>query len=195
MTQAIAQSATQLAVSNGESNWTPLQFDDSTQRNAEKRAKGITREGNLLNRNKLISAVCADYRSHFASIYGRTDRLPSEVFAMVETAVDKFINSKLSEINLTNAISYRRSFFHKPNTCEVVERVTAIAENTLLLKEQHLGINMLINTTEKRLAMLQAKKTPDYEKEKQVKAQIMRLELTRAFIEGEQTKQAKAVKQ
>lgn len=191
MTQAISQSATTLTQSNGVSEWIELEFNDSVKRCAHRQAKGMTREGQLLNRSKLISMVCSDYRCHFASIYGKTERLPQEVFSLVETAVDAFINSKLAEVNASNVISYRRSFFHKANQCEVVERVATVAENKLTLKEQHLGINLAIGIAEKRLTDQQAKKQVDYDKEAKLKVTIARLELTRAMIEGEQANQAK----
>jgi hypothetical protein len=188
MSQAIAQSATQLSVSNAVSDWNDEQFYASAKRCSERQAKGATRERNLLRRNGnggLISMVCADYRSHFTALYGKTDRLPSEVFQKIEAQVDKYLASKLGEVNSLNAISYRRSFYHNFKDFEVTERVNVTGENMLSLKEQHLGIVIFITQAEKRLKDLEAKLTPDLDREKEVKAQIMRLNTTRNFIEGE----------
>jgi hypothetical protein len=149
MSNAIAQSATQLSVSpNGESEFS---FQDSVRRQAERTAKGTTRERQLLNRNKLVSATCADYRMHFPSIYGKTERLPSEV----------------------------------------TERIQLTGENKLTLKEQLFGCTMFISQAEKRLKELEAKPTPDYDREKAIKQQIMQLNLTKQFITGEIEHQSK----
>ena len=190
MSQALTQSATNLTISNGTPDWTEVEFNASVKRQGERQAKGVTRERNILKRQQLISMVCADYRSHFAVLYGKTDRLPSAVFSLVETAVDKFIAAKLAEVNPINSISYRRGFFHNSKDMLITERVTVVGENQLTLKEQHLGVNLFIGQAEKRLKDLEAKPTPDLDREKEVKAQIMRLTLTRNFIEGEMKHQA-----
>ncbi len=190
MSNAIAQSATTLAVSpTGES-----QFDiaDSVRRCAERTAKGTTRERQFLQRNKLMSTVCADYRSHFPAIYGKTERLPSEVYERIESEVDKFITSQLGRVNNLNVISLRRGFFHNAKEMEITERIINTGENKLTLKEQLLGANIFITSAEKRLSDLERKPTPDYEREKEVKAQIMRLNLTKQFIMGEMDHQSKA---
>lgn len=184
----LSQSATQLTVSNATSEWSEVEFALSAKRCADRTAKGTTRERQLLKRNGnggLISMVCADYRGHFAAIYGKTERLPSAVFSLIEKAVDKFLSDKMSEVNVNNAISYRRGFYHDGRNMAVTERIQVTGENQLSLKEQHLGVNLFIGAAEKRLKDLEAKPTPDLDREKEVKAQIMRLTITRSFIEGE----------
>lgn len=183
MSNAIGQSATDLAVSpNGESSY---DFRAAVERVGTRTAKGLTRERAMINRNKLVSGVCADYRMHFPAIYGKTERLPSEVFGKIDEAVDKYLTGMLSTVNFTNAISMRRSFKHKPNDLCFVEAVNLVGENQLTLQEQKLGCTLAIGAAEKRLADLQAKPTPDYEREKAIKAQLMKLTLTKDFIEGE----------
>jgi len=170
MSQAIAQSATQLTVSGqGEDNF---DFAASVKRSAERTAKGATRESQMLKFNVLISLVCADYRSHFASLYGKTDRLPTAIFNKVEAAVTEYINSMLNRVNATNVISFRRAFHHNSRDYEVTERVTNLGENKLTLKEQLLGITIMITAAEKRLKDLEAKPTPDYDREKQILGEI-----------------------
>jgi hypothetical protein len=183
MSNALSQSATEITLSvNGEASW---DYVSSAIRAAERKAKGLTKERFELKRQTLISACCADYRSHFASVYGRTERLPSDVFEKIESAVDALIASKLAMIHTGNAVSVRRTFAHKPNDMKFVSRVTAVGEDEISLEEQHFACTLAIGQAVKRLTDLQAKKTPDYDREKEVKAQIMRLNLTREFIEGE----------
>jgi hypothetical protein len=189
MSNAIAQSATQLSVSpNGEAEFS---FQDSVRRQAERTAKGTTRERQLLSRNKLVSATCADYRMHFPAIYGKTERLPSEVFGKIEAAVDSFLSEQFNRVNVNNALSLRRSFYHNSKEMEVSERIQLTGENKLTLKEQLFGCTMFISQAEKRLKELEAKPTPDYDREKAIKQQIMQLNLTKSFITGEIEHQSK----
>ena len=191
MSNAIAQSATQLAVSGGKE--TEFDFKQHVKDAAHRQAKGVTRERQMLNRNKLVSAVCAVYRAKFAAIYGKTDRLPTEVFTKIETAVDEHINETLKLINPANVITYRRSFFHNANDMMITERVMATGENQLTLREQLCGVRLFIEQAEKRLKELESKKTPDFDREKAVKAQIMRLSVTQDFILGEMKSQSKLI--
>ena len=191
MSNAIAPSATQLAVSNnGESNY---DFALTVQKLAERNAKGLTRESHNINHNKLISAVCADYRNHFASLYGKTERLPSAIYDKIVQTVDEFIIKTLNSVNITNSVSVRRSFSHKANDFKFVERVTAIGENELSLKEQHFGCVLAMGQTEERLKKLYAKPTPNLDLEKSTKAQLMKLQLTLDFIKAEMKHQEELV--
>jgi hypothetical protein len=190
MSNAIAQSATAIAVSpTGEASFDIAQ---SVKRCAERTAKGTTRERQFLQRNKLMSGACADYRSHFPAIYGKTERLPSEVFQRIETEVDKFITSQLNRVNTLNVIGLRRGFHHNQKEMEITERIINTGENKLTLKEQLLGATIFITSAEKRLKDLEAKPSPDYDREKEVKAQILRLTMTKDFIMGEIAHQEKA---
>jgi hypothetical protein len=189
MSNAIAQSATQLSVSpNGEADFS---IQDSVRRQAERTAKGTTRERQLLNRNKLVSATCADYRMHFPAIYGKTERLPSELFDKISLAVDIFLSEQFGRVNASNALALRRSFYHNTKEMEITERIQLTGENKLTLKEQLFGCTVFITAAEKRLKELEAKPTPDYDREKAVKQQIMQLNLTKQFITGEIEHQAK----
>lgn len=187
MSNAIAQSATTLAKSGqGEDNFDLVACVAKV---ALRAAKGTTRERQMINRNKLVSATCSDYRSHFASVYGKSEKLPADIFAKINDAVDTFIKGTLAQVNPANAIMYRRGFHHNGNQYEVTERVQVVGENKLTLKEQHLGINLFIGAAEKRLKALEAKKTPDYDMEKQVKEQLMKLNVTKSYIQTEMQRQ------
>jgi hypothetical protein len=183
MSNAVAQSATELTkTNNGEQNF---DFALSTKNAAARQSKGVTRERQMLNRQKLISAVCADYRTHFAAIYGKTERLPSEIFAKIDEAVDAHLATMLATVNHTNVISHRRAFYHNSRDLMVTERVTNTGENMLTLQEQHLGIVIFITNAERKLKALEAKPTPDLDAEREVKASLMKLNITKQFIEGE----------
>jgi len=189
MSQAIAQSATQLVgESQKEENYS---FATAVKVSSERTAKGSTRESKLLNRQKLLSAVCADYRCHYPSIYGKTERLPMEVFTKIESAVDEYLNKQLARVNVLNVQTYKRAFAFSNRTLTVFEKEILEAHNVLALKEQKLGIEIFIGQTEKRLADLEKKPTPDYDAEKQCKARLMQLNVARDFILGELSKQDK----
>lgn len=193
MSNAIGQSATQAAVSgNGEANFDfALHVKDA----AHRQSKGITRERRMINRSKLKSSVCAVYRAKFASIYGKTDKLPADINDKIDAAIVDYINDTLKLVNADNAISYRRAFYHNANDLMITERVMSVGENSLTLKEQLLGVDLFIGQAEKRLKELEAKKTPDYDREKAVKAQIMKLNITREFIMGEMKHQGELISQ
>lgn len=184
----LSQSATQLTPSLHSEQ--AFDFSAAAKRASTRSAKGLTRESRTLNRQKLVAMICADFRAHFASVYGKTERLPSDVFEKVELAVDTEIEACLKLVHGCNAATMRRAFAHKANDLKFVERVTITGENEIALKEQHFACTLAIGQCEKRLRELEAKKTPDLEREKSVKEQLMRLKLTMAFIEGEQKHQA-----
>lgn len=191
MSNATSQSATTNAVSNAAGLEDAYPFEERLTTMAARQAKGVTRERQALNRNKLVSALCADYRAHFPAIYGKTDRLPSAKYEEIETAVDNYIQAQLNKVNKHNVISYRRAFHHDFNQQRVTERVIATGENMLSLEEQHFGVVIFIGVAERKLAELEKKPTPDYEREKQVKEQLMKLNVTKSFIEGEIAHQKK----
>jgi hypothetical protein len=187
MHNAVAQSATILTKSaNGEANY---DFELVVKGMATQQAKGVTRERQMLNRQKLISKVCANYRATFAEIYGKSDRLPSDVFVKVEAAVDSFLTKQLSAITTTNIISQRKSFFVNRKDMSVTERVFNVGENALALKEQHLGINLFIGQVNRSIAALE--KMPDNsnvwkeERLSLLNERLNQLEVVKIFIERE----------
>ena len=138
MSKAITQNATDLAISpTGEEDY---DFDLSVKRQATKSAKGTTRERLTLNRNKLITHVCGDFRMHFAAVYGKSEKLPRDIFNKVENAVDNYLTEQLKQVNSLNVISSRRAFFHIARQAEIVERVTIIGENKLVLRSNYLEL-------------------------------------------------------
>jgi len=191
MSNAIAQSTSQVAISPAGEDSYP--FADRLKSIMERTVKGTTRERQMLNVSKLTSALCADYRAHFPAIYGKTERLPSEVFEKIQTEVTTAVNEQLNRVHAGNAISFRRGFHHNAKEMEITERVVNTGENKLTFREQLLGVDLFIGAAERRLKDLEAKKTPDYDREKEIKQQIMRLNLTKQCILGEIKHQEKLV--
>lgn len=185
MNTVLAQSATQLTQTNHGEEAFP--FDEVVSKLGEQKLKknGLTRQAFNLNPQKLIASVCAEYRAKFAMIYGKSDRLPSKVFDRISEEVHKWIEGKLQLVTPQNAVSVRRSFVHKSKDMSVAERVTIIGENVISLQEQLLGINIFISASERRLKDLEAKPTPDLDQEKKVKERLLKLNLTKQFIQGE----------
>jgi len=180
MSNALAQNATDLAVAGqNEENFDILAC---VKRNAERTAKGVTRERQFLQYNKLVTACCADYRSHFPMIYGKSERIATEIFTKIDKTVTEFIQEQLNRVNVGNVISLRRGFYHNQRQMEVTDRISSIGENKLSLAEQKLGINIFITNANKKLDDLMKKPTPDYDAEKECRAYIMRLTVTRDFI-------------
>lgn len=183
MNNVLAQSATQLTVSpNGEATF---DFAASVNRASERRARGLTKTRHEINRQKLIASVCADYRAHFASIYGKTERLPSEVFDKIQNAVDEFITKLLSQVNTLNSTTIRRSFAHKPNAMKFVSRVTAIGEDEISLDEQLFACHIAQGQVKRRIEDLEKANRLSDDTRKELQSQIMRLTLTENFIKGE----------
>ena len=183
----VANSATALAVSSpSEADY---QFDVACRNAATRTAKGATRERQMLNRQKLIAAICADYRAHFAAVYGKSERLPSNVFEHIEAEADKYLIGQMKAVNVQNIIGMRRGFHHDSKQAMVTERVTLTGENFLALQEQHLGITIFITQLERRLDDVMRKKTPDYDLEKRIKQQLAQCNYTKTFVEGEIAKQ------
>jgi hypothetical protein len=186
MSQAIAQSATVLTKSVGGNGESDYPFSERLLTiAARKSGNGITRERLTLGKQSLIDSLRVDYRSHFAAIYGKSERLPSDVNDKIETTVGEFIATQLNRVNSANVIGFRRAFHWKEKDSSITERMTTTGENSLPLQEQHHGIVAFIVAAEKRLKDLEGKVTPDYEAEKELRNRIVRLNNTKAFIERE----------
>jgi len=191
MSNAIAQSTNAVAISPvGEDNYN---FADAVNRAAQRKVgkSGITTERKMLKRNDLISACCADYRAHFASIYGKSDRLPSDIHGKMVEAVDSYLAVSLQAVNGLNVISQRRGFYHDHRNFQVTERVVNTGENSLGLSEQLFGINCILGEAERRLKAFLAEGTPDHDKQMQYQAAVMKATLTKQFITREIANQEK----
>ena len=193
MSNATAQSATNLAPSaQGEDNF---DFKSSVERASSRQAKGMTRSRNEVNRNKLLNAVRADYRSQFPAIYSKTDRIPSATNDKLEAAVDEHIKGMLAMVNALNCTTVRRSFSHKASQMKFVEKVTAVGENELSLIEQRLGCTLAMGQLDRREQDAEKGNRLTEEMRKEFAQQKMKLQLTKQFIEGEIQHQSKLVEE
>jgi len=184
-----SQSATLLAKSTvPKENW---DFAGAVERTAKRKSAGATRERHMLNFQKLVSSVCAEYRMHHAGEYGRTERLPTEIHGKIQTLCQEYIQKQLAQVHVGNVLSVQRRFFHKWKDSEIVERVTATGENVIALKEQLLGVKIFIGQTEKRLKDCEAKPTPDYDREASIKESLAKLNRTKLYVESEIAHQEK----
>jgi hypothetical protein len=144
MSNAIAQSATERTfVAQSPENF---DFAASVLRAANRQEKNNMKEKLTLNRSKLISSVCADFRDHNSSLFAKRNeagevvtpslRLPPEHYSKVEKAVDDFITVQFNRVNHMNVISFVRRHIHVPAKQMFVERVINTGENSIGWKEQ-----------------------------------------------------------
>jgi len=186
----LAQSGTQLTPSGPTGGEQAFDFRGAVIKIAAAKAKGATIARYNLNKNKLVSGVCAEYKAMFASVYSRESRLPGEIMDRITSECDKFIGEQLNAITAENSTGLRRAFAHKERDMSVVERVTSTGENTLDLKRQHFGINLLIGQAEERLKNLQkfnsspGRNNPNFDLEKDLQMKLVKLGATKAFIEA-----------
>ncbi len=193
MTTVMTQTPSPSTNANEAATSTPKVIDIASLVNveAERATKGVTRQRFMLNREKLVNAVRAKWKSlvgesrrdEQGNVLPALARVPSEIDDTINTCVDNFINATLrSNLHAANLQSVTRSFAHDARNLMVVESVTAKGRNILAMNEQKLGITLLIGAQEKRLTALQAKKTPNHEAELNCNKAIAKLKLTHAHI-------------
>src|SRR6185436_11053931 len=182
MGQALAQSATQLTVSpNGEASY---DFTAAAIRCTSRKVKdnSLTRERHLIFRKDVISSVCADYRAHFAGIYGKSETLPSAIHEQILNAVDKHLESLLRSVNLNNCVSFRRNFKHKANQMMFVMATSVVGEDIIPLKEQLFACHLAQGALQRREEDLDKRNKLTDDIRKDIWSQRMKLNLTEQFI-------------
>lgn len=200
MGNALAQNATDLVTSNGASDWDDTLFDLAVKNAAERSAKGMTRERQMLNRSKLITSVCQQYRAAYSSVYAKGANLPSDVFASVTKAVDKFIMKSMARINYENILSFRAFNYVDFGKMRVTSRSQLTGEDMLTLERQIGAVDVAISLAEAALTKLMTKNAlpgtsnPNYEKEKELRIRIQKLYDIKAYIAREMKNQENAVK-
>lgn len=182
---AISSSATDLSISpSGEAEYSfALAVERATERKVKSDTLTIARFS--VKRNDIISAVCADYRSHFAAIYGKSERLPSAIHEKIVAAVDVKIASLLGQVHNNNCTTVRRAFAHKPNQMKFISRVVATGEDEITLKEQLFACHIALGQLERRYTALENSNRLTEDLRKDIQTQKMRLTLTETFIRGE----------
>lgn len=194
MSAAIAQSVTQLTVSNTDAPW---DFFSSAMRCANRSIKSgsMTKERQQLNRKNLITATCADFRNNHCAQFKQGERLPVEIFEQIENAVDTTIKGAIAQIHTGNVVSYKRHFVFKAKSLSYGSKITVVGEDVITLKEQAFAATLELNALEKKLTAQQQKPTPDLDKEAIIKENIQRREMARFFILDSIAKIEAAVKQ
>jgi hypothetical protein len=191
-TNVLAPSATMLTVSpNGEDNYC---FESAAERATQQKARGLTKERHMVVRSKVLTAMCAEYRSTFAAIYGKSDRLPSAIFEKITKAADEQIIRLLHQVHIGNCTSVRRSFAHKSTQRKFVSRVQATGEDEISLEEQLLACHLAQGQINRRIEDNdKAGKLTD-ELRLELQKQLLKLNDTENFIKKEisyQNEQAK----
>jgi hypothetical protein len=179
MSQALAQSATQLAVGGVDD----ITLPQLVEKNATKSIKGVTRERLFLNRSKLFATCAAELLSRSGTESAKQGgRLPAELADRLYEEVDAFIQRQINRINPQNSLSFRRAWKHNKRDMSIVDRITAIGENNLTLEDQNIGCNTLLHDLDDREARYYASNKPDIDKERQFKEYRAALQLTKQHI-------------
>ena len=126
-------------------------------------SNGITTSSVTANRQKLISALAADYRAFFPGMFGlrdqqgnvipATQRLPEEIYTRVCEEVDKFIDNVFMSFrsNPDEVTKVSTRFVHKAKQHDVILRHTITRDEVIDLKHRAFGITLFIGDTKRRL--------------------------------------------
>ena len=188
-TQAIAQSATQLAESGTGTIDIPHLIKLKATRAIKNPNSNSTTERYNLNGSKLLNAVRMEWRTQS----GGVARVPDEIDAIIQRDVSEFIMKQVNAINPSNALSWNRKDVLDFKNLRIVEKVTAIGQNDKELQAQLEAANRLLREANDKLAYYEKQDASgnstttkrDYpELIKRVKARIGELELTKSHIKG-----------
>ena len=206
MSNAIAQSATDKAVST--SGQVSYDFDVRIVAIAQRKlpTNGLTVTSVTVQRSKLISALCADYRSFFPGMFGKRDdkgnmipesvRLPEEIYTKVTTAVDSFIQKQFDDMlsNPDELVKRTRRFTHLSGKKDVVMRHNIQRDEILPFKERILGIKLFIGESNRLLDSYNEQKSvwseATIEKVKKLEKRLANETNTLNRLEEEQAKQS-----
>lgn len=186
------QTTTLTPVSTTHDNYM-LSLDATIDRIAEMKSKGMTRKGWNLNTNKLVSSVLADYRNHFAGLYGKGERLPSDTHELIVNKVNAYVDNQLKAVHAGNVETVKRAFAYSDKR-GCFEKVTAIGTNVLTLEEQKFGMILFIGAAEKALKQEESKINNNLVKEGELKMKILKLSIAKQMLEQEIAKLAEVTK-
>jgi len=131
---------------------------------------GITTGSHTLNRQKLISSVCADVRNSYPGLFNKRDdkgniipeslRLPEDVHGKICEAVDSFINKAFDAFLKApdELVKVSTRFVHLAKKHDVVLRHTIQRDEVIALKERKLGITLFIGETKRQLDKLNSQR-------------------------------------
>lgn len=154
-------------------NVNDFDFAASVKRCAERKlgSNGLTTKSHTLNRAKLVSSVCSDFRNHYPALFEKRDekgniipeslRLPEEYFTKVVAAVDSFIDSAFEEFktNADSLVKVSTRFVHKSKQKDVILRHTIQRDEVISLQQKKMGIILFIGETERQIAKINDQKT------------------------------------
>lgn len=127
-------------------------------------SNGLTISSYEMNRNKLVTALCAEFRDHFTAVLVKRDdkgnvipssmRVPSEYYDKAVTAVDAFIKSKMDEfLSHTDQLQpAKQRYVHQASKHNVFVRHTLVRNEVVSLQRQKMGIIHFIEETRRIIA-------------------------------------------
>lgn len=163
MSNAVAQSTDRLALSTCSVD--DFDFSAAVRKFATRgdKVKGNTKDVRSLKRNKLISGTCAVFRDHYPSLFAKRDekgniidatqRVPSEYYDKIVTAVDDFIAVSLQEF-CKDTMEFSRRHVHKAKRHIFVEVRTLKDEQEIDWQAQHTACTISIGQVNRRIADL-----------------------------------------
>lgn len=146
-------------------------YSASVKRIANRKTSGAGIATINLNKSKLVSAVCSEFRAHYPQLFDKRDekgniipatlRLPEEYFNKVVCAVDTFHAEQFDVFNkfADQVTSYKSRFVHKANVKEVFIRHTLVRDEIVSLETKLTGINAFISTTERDIQKINEQKS------------------------------------
>lgn len=125
-----------------------------------KSAAGNLRKRHNLNRSKVFSACCAEYKSRCGVEH--SSRLPQEIASLIEAGIDSFQNGLVKGLfRADNTISCNSRAVHKAKDSDYVMRHTLIAEDQMALTDKVMVCQWDIGQAERRLKTLRDKFSED----------------------------------
>jgi len=196
MSQALAQSATELAVS------TPTEQDNVEMvrrlmiRAIKNPDRVASKERLNLNFSKLMNACRGEWKSK----NGGVSRVPEEMDKVLQSIVSDEIMSHIGRINPSNSMNFNVKDALDFKNLAIVEKITASGQNTLVLQAQLAGCNRLLRENSDKVEYYEKQtgsgnSTKDYsELLKNAKKRKIELEMTKHHIQSTIEETAKAVK-
>lgn len=178
MNNVLAQNATDIAVSASTPENYP--FAERVAKIAERKvgASGLTRSSVTVNRNALMSGVCADFRNTFPSLFakrddkgniieGQVNRVPDKWYDVIVKHIDEFIDNQFERFTKNECKVSNTRFVHQGAKKDVILRHTLVRDEIIALQEQKLGIMLFIGETKRQIDKLNNQSVPLNEKQEE----------------------------
>lgn len=187
MSQALAQSATQLAVS------TPKEIDYMALvvKHATRNCTGMTQARFSLNAEKLKKRTSRELKARLCIAI--SENLPADINKKLDTAIDVFISDALSKLKTGTLLSSVSKFVYDKDEERFVKHNIVTSEEILALKEERLAVTLKLTACNKRLKMLR-ERNDDPSKITQAEATMFKFEQYHAQLEAEIKAQSEVTK-